>query len=496
MGTLSFLLPADLSGPAAQELERSCIAGGQDSMPFLTEVAFEAGRLRLSRQEDESGYVLAPWAVNGAGTLLTSTATLIERPAPYPLVVELARGKINQLRNQAADWLFGGLNMPPQLAEAIHEATLNLGRAIASVPSDESNRLAQTALAQAYAAGDQLVEAYVQQVFQVRHQRQARLDTVLGVRLGAAAPASGVGKELAAACNCVCLPLTWATVEPAEGDFRWEEHDRLLEWAVAAGYQVVGGPLIDCAAGRLPSWVWLWEKDLASIASFMCDFVEMTVKRYKGRVHTWQLTAGSNTNSLLGLGEEEMLWLTMRIAEAARQCDPNVELAVGVAQPAGEYLASQVRTHSPFVFADTLIRSGMNLAALDLELVMGVWPRGSYCRDLLDTSRLIDLYSLLGLPLQVTLGVPSATELDEQASAEMDVNAGRWRDGFSPQTQADWATAFGRLALCKPSVRSILWTHLSDAEPHLFPQCGLVDSRGKTKPALQRLADLRATHLR
>src|SRR3954452_1371049 len=113
MGTLSFQLPDDLPGSAFAELERSCIVGGQDNMPFLTEVTLAPGSLRVSRQEDESGSVLAPWAVDGAGQMLTSTATLIERPTPYPLVIELARGKVNQLRNQASDWLLGGLNMPP-----------------------------------------------------------------------------------------------------------------------------------------------------------------------------------------------------------------------------------------------------------------------------------------------------------------------------------------------------------------------------------------------
>jgi hypothetical protein len=227
----------------------------------------------------------------------------------------------------------------------------------------------------------------------------------------------------------------------------------------------------------------------------MCDYVETAVKRYKGRIRTWQLTAGSNASNLLGLGEEELLWLTVRIAEAARQCDPTVELLVGIAQPWGEYLVGQVRNHSPFVFADTLIRSGLNLAALDVELVMAVSPRGSYCRDLLEASRLIDLYSLLGVPLQITLGLPSSAGPDELASAELSVDAGRWRDGFTPEVQAEWADAFARLALCKPPVRSVLWTHLSDAEPHLFPASGLVDAQGKVKPAMKRLELLRAAHL-
>jgi hypothetical protein len=496
MGTLQFLLPPDLAGSAFEELERACITGGQDGMPFLTEVQLEPDKLRVSRHEDESGYVACPWVIDGAGTLMTTTATLLERGTPYPLAVELARGKVNQLRNQLADWLFGGLNVPPSLPLAVRDATVCFGRSTATPQLAEAARHAQAALTQACHAADQLVNAYIHQVFQVRHQRQTHLDATLGVRLGAAPPEQPVADELAKACTTVCVPLTWASVEPVEAEFNWETQDALLEWATKAGFQVVGGPLIDCATGRLPNWLWLWEKDLASIASFMCDYVETAVKRYKGRIRTWQLTAGSNSNSLLGLGEEEMLWLTVRLAEAARQCDPGVELVVGIAQPWGEYLAGQVRNHSPFVFADTLVRSGLNLAAIDLEMVMGVWPRGSYCRDLLEASRLIDLYTLLGVPLQITLGYPSSNDEDEQAHGDLTIDAGRWRGGFKPEVQADWATAFGRLALCKPSVRAVLWTHLSDAEPHLFPLCGLVNAQAKSKPALKRLADLRSTHLR
>src|SRR5256714_4421925 len=134
----------------------------------------------------------------------------------------------------------------------------------------------------------------------------------------------------------------------------------------------------------------------------------MVIKRYRGRVRNWQLTSASNCSSVLALGEDDLMWLTVRLVESARQADPRLEAVVGIAQPWGEYMALEDRTHSPFIFADTLIRSGLNFAALDVEIVMGVSPRGSYCRDLMDTSRLLDLYSLLGLPLRVTLGYPSA----------------------------------------------------------------------------------------
>src|SRR5262249_5833130 len=161
----------------------------------------------------------------------------------------------------------------------------------------------------------------------------------------------------------------------------------------------------------------------------------------------------------------------------ARQVDPKLELIVGISQPWGEYMALEDRSHSPFIFADTLIRSGVHLAALELELVMGTSSRGSYCRDMLEASRILDLYSLLGPPLRVTLGYPSAAHRDAKAAAEVRVGAGRWRHEYSPEVQADWAAAFAGLALCKPTVRGVYWIHGSDAEPHLFPHGGLFDAQ-------------------
>src|SRR5690242_11222764 len=104
MGVLTFDLPASLTPAALRELERSCVAGGPDTMPWPTEVQVNPGRLTLRRSVDESGFLVAPWEVEGAGRLMGTTATLMERPSPYNFLVELARGKVNQVRCQAADW--------------------------------------------------------------------------------------------------------------------------------------------------------------------------------------------------------------------------------------------------------------------------------------------------------------------------------------------------------------------------------------------------------
>src|SRR5437588_10506074 len=109
MGTMTFTLPAALPAGVLPDLQRACVAGGPDNMPWPTEVQVAPGRLTVRRTADDSGYLSVPWEIDGAGRLMGTTATLMERPAPYHLLVEQARGKVNQLRCQAADWVAGGL---------------------------------------------------------------------------------------------------------------------------------------------------------------------------------------------------------------------------------------------------------------------------------------------------------------------------------------------------------------------------------------------------
>src|SRR5262245_12412793 len=115
MGTLQFLLPPELNGSLLDELKGSYFAGGPEGLPFFSEVTLQGGKLIVSRRDDESGFACVPWKIEPFGTLMASTATLIERPSPYSLVLELVRGKVNQLRNQAADWQYGGLQAPATL---------------------------------------------------------------------------------------------------------------------------------------------------------------------------------------------------------------------------------------------------------------------------------------------------------------------------------------------------------------------------------------------
>lgn len=493
MGTMIFNLPSGQPEPPGADLDRACIAGGYDNMPAPTQVDRPPGQLRLLRDVDESGCLVVPWEINEAGRLMGASATLIERPTPYQLAVELARGKVNQLRGQANDWRSAGLQLPSELDALIRLGGLTFGRAATNPNNADGEAL--DALGMAYKGSNDLVRVYVEQMLNARRQRQSRLDTLLGVRLNGPVPPAA-SDAVAATFNGISLPMAWKSIEPTESQYRWESVDAQLAWAAGKNMRLTAGPLIDFSRASLPDWLWLWEGDLPSLSSFMCDYVETAVGRYHKAVRRWHLTAASNVTDVLKLSEDDLLWLTARLAEAAWQIDPELELVIGVSQPWGEYMARAEHTYSPFVFADTLIRAGLKMAALDVEIVMGVTPRGSYSRDLLDASRVLDLYALLGSPLQVSMAYPSAEGADPLADPALAASAGHWHGGFTPAVQAEWAAEFGALAICKPFVKAAYWCQLNDAEGHQLPWCGLLDSAGQPKRALAKLRQLREAHLR
>lgn len=495
MHTMSFRVPADLSPSAAEDLLKTSVAGGHDRAPTPTRTELRDGHLVLARDLGESGPSYVPWPVPRVGQVVTPTTSLMFRDRPYELTTELARGKLNQVRNQYADWHGGGLSQAPDVEDVLRRATRVFGSALLEDTADAADRQADEALAIAHEAADLLVRKYEDQVYRLRHQRQPKLDTALGCRLGAA-PAKGIDDAYRLAFNTACVPLTWRSIEPTESGYQWADADAAVQWAESRNLCVVAGPLIDFSAHGLPDYVLKLRGEPLSFKSLMCDYVETVVARYRGKVTRWLITTGANGSEVLGISEEDLIRLTAMAADAAWQIDSSLQLVFGLGRPWGEYLGAAGFDYSPFVFADTLLRSGLPFAGVEVEWLFGTSPRGTYCRDLLGASQLLDLFGVLGVPIQVSMAYPSSAGADPQADpAETVARGGRWRD-VTPVAQGDWAAAFASLAVCKSYVSGVFWDHLTDAAPHRVPHGGLVDARGQLKPAFDRLRALREAHLR
>jgi hypothetical protein len=227
------------------------------------------------------------------------------------------------------------------------------------------------------------------------------------------------------------------------------------------------------------------------LQSFISDFVETAIRRYLGRIRHWEVSARGNTGGALALSEEHRLTLVAKTLEVARHADPEIQLMIRVDQPWGDYQARGQHRLSPLQFVDALVRSGLGLSAVNLEISVGYRPRGTAFRDLMEFSRLIDLWSLIGIPLYVTLAFPTDADHDPLARTDLEVDADQWIGPWGEQTQAEWIGDFIPLLMAKQSVVGVFWNHFSDSERHYFPHAGLLDANDRPKPGMFRLMKCR-----
>jgi len=412
MGSVSFHVPPSPPDELAACLRAATLSGGYDVAPAPTRIALDGNLLTLTKDANESGYVLVPWPLAGGRRVACLTTTLRERPEPYHLLVELARGKVNQVRCQVADWDAIGLTVEPEDRLELRDLTRRFGAAVLAPDAPPANDFAQEALTRATAAGERLSASFAEQLLQTRVGENGPIETRLGCNLSQLPPVEARA-AFAATFTSVRLVPDWSRVAPSAEGYDWAAFDELVTWAFTAGLDVSVGPVIDLADGRFPDWVApLVGGDDFRLADALCGYSESILRRYGDRVRSWQICAGFNHRDALGLGEDDRLRLATRLMEVARAVDPDGSWVLGIAQPWGDYLTEPDQTYSPLVFADNLVRAGFQFAAVELEVLSGNQSRASLPRDAIALYRLVELFGLLSLPLEVTFGGRSAAPPD------------------------------------------------------------------------------------
>lgn len=491
MGVLRFRLASPTPAARAAELRKAYVTG-LDRTPSRLNAELRNGILSCHRDSNESGRLFVPWPVEGVGTPIIGTATLSERPEPYNLAVEMARGKLNEVRNQLADWRQMGLRTPPELQGMISKAHRAFIRAVtASHDLNVSHAAAQESLAAVWAAGDLLVDTYTSQVLQTRLAATSKLPTWLACALDGDMKQSPWAGEVAGTFNSAQVRCTWKALAPTEGQYRWDELDAQLNWCRKNKVAIQAGPLLEFRPGAVPDWIWLWEGDFETILGLVVDLVRKAVSRYKGKIPLWHLVHRPASNEFLGLSEEEQIRIAARAIQVARQADPGAQFTLGVERPWAEWMGSSSFQLGPLHLADYLVRADLGLAGIALEIAPGFSSPGSHIRDLFDFSRLLDLYALLNLPLHVSFAFPSSVGPDPKADPNVRVEASQWPVPPDESTQASWASRWISLAVAKPFVRSVTWLQASDANPHLYPHAGLFRPDHTPKPLVPWLKSFR-----
>jgi|LSQX01.1.fsa_nt_gb GH35 family endo-1,4-beta-xylanase len=490
MGLMRFLCPSD---SLPDDVVEQAYLAGYDRIPWRVEVRQVANELVVDRENTDSGNLYIPWEVAGHGRVTLATCSLMERAAPYNLAVELARGELAQLRNQAAEWQLSGIRLPDTLRERIAEATGRFRLASCARQSlEEATATANESLRVTLDAALELTACYAEQTLAARRDEESRLSTFLGANVGVSLLDENTSVQYLETFNAAAVPMVWREIETTQGSFYWDITDKQIEWCRKHGLTVCGGPLLLFDPWRLPQWLADFDNDFNGIVACVTEFLQTVVGRYRGSVDVWICGARMNTADALSLTEHERIRLTARAVEIIHSLDRDAERIVSFDRPWGEYLSRGAVDFSPLHFADALVRARLGLTGLMLEMNLGYLPGGTLPRDPLDVSRHLDYWSLLGIPVHVSLTLPSSSAEDPLA-----IRHGKIQTAIrNSQSQAEWVRRTVPLILSKGYVHGILWNQLRDSEPHDFAHGGLFDAKRNPKPALEHLAEIRRGYLR
>ena len=514
---------ASIVGPDAVPVTGAAVA--QPGLIRCEKTSSEAAALSIQVTLDASalaslGPCLLPdgTALRPLGQLVLQTCLLPDRDRPYLLTLELARHRVMLILNKLEEWqAFESLAADPVMPviekarEAFTQALVALPRQ--ATPDDDADRLALRALWIALEASERLALRQAQLDFgapaRARMHAQAADDLGAGqpvlhpTRAGLVlpqAPAVGVtisplvftdpAKDLAAkAADFITMPMRWLEMEPAEGEYAFARTDRWIEWAVrAAKIPVVAGPVIDFRPHAVPDWLYIWENDYDTLRELVYEHMKAVVTRYRRTVNRWTVCSGLHANRNFAFTFEQMIDLTRICVLVTRKLHPKAKVQVEIVEPWGEHHSADRRSLPPTLYAEMLAQASIQFDTLALRIQMGVPAPGLATRDLMAFSAMLDQYAALDRPIAITAaGVPAAP-IDLTDDENQGLSGGSWRQPWSNQAQADWASAFLAVALAKPFVQSVCWQELADPTASAeMPRGGLADAAGAPRPVCERL---------
>ncbi len=493
MGQFVFHVPRpDRLAPGA--VERAYLAS-IDGIPWECTCGWDGGILTIDRDTRESGNLYFCWNVPGRGQVMLCSGSLMERERPYNLPVELARGTINRLRNQAAAWLAIGMVIPAKFEALNHQAAVVFARAaIGQQQPEKAAEHSEEAIRISLEAADLLAHEYAEQVLALRRREQPTLTTLLAGRLDGI-PQGATADAFLAAFNTAVLVPNWPEMGTAGGECKWDDLDRQVQWCRDHGLRICMGPLVQFDRGSLPDWLYLWVGEYDDISDSVLKFARGVVSRYAGKVHLWNCAGRMNVPGAMDLTEEQRLKLTVDVLDVTRTLDSRTPAIVSFDQPWAEYIAAQDQELTPLHFADTLARSDLGMAGVGLEINLGYTPHGTLPRDLLEINRQIDRWSQLALPLVVFVTAPSSEAKDPLSRSAAHPLPSLIAGGVSPKAQAELISVLVPLLISRQPVQAVVWNQWRDDLPHDFPHGGLYDAMGQPKPGLKKLVEIRREYL-
>lgn len=291
--------------------------------------------------------------------------------------------------------------------------------------------------------------------------------------------------------NYAVLPFYWAPYEAKQGMPDWPITQASLDWCLENGIKAKGHPLGWTHPAGTPDW--LLELPVETAYTLYESRVRNTVAAFQGSVGTWDVVNEPTNTIPFAKVFEERSNADKRIAVGPRYKTSGVKMEEVVswvadshrwadeAYPDGHYILNEFNL---IAVPETLDRYCELVEALleQAAPVDGLGIQAHEPREMWYAPEAfvgtLDRLAEYGLPLHIT-------ELIPQSSGKG--ITGGWREGiWDEAAQAEFADQIYTLAFGHPSVKSITWWGLSDADVWL-PKGGLLDEEYQPKPVYERL---------
>ena len=203
---------------------------GLDGRVHHSRTEVEGDVLTVRRTQHDSGKLHIPFPVEGYGCPVIATTSLPEREEPWHLTLELARGKLGEVRDQAQAWEQARMQIPSKFWDLSREAFRFMIKAGAA-QSDAASRgeIALQSLNRSFQASALLADSYVFQRTASRRQNTAATSTLLGSRIEPETLGKPQEKWFYDAFSAAAVPIEWHAIEAIEGQYEWEPLDRLVD---------------------------------------------------------------------------------------------------------------------------------------------------------------------------------------------------------------------------------------------------------------------------
>lgn len=461
---------------------------GLDGIPWPCRIAIaddpaepKARKLvSVSRTRDESGRLYVLYSLRERGEMLICTGTLPVREEPYELLTELARGTLNRLRNQISIWEEGGLEVGETIAQSVSKATHLLSESILCHESVEQDESARQSIEVAMDAVFELSRSFGSQISKFRREHEQMSSFWM-------ANVVGRGAEFERSLTHIDFDLLQICLNPADT----EQAAKLADGRAGdLGKRIIVGPWLDASVGGM-------SQHLINVDDFQARKDQLLIECRQ------QLSQIPETTSLIhiisglnGIGHRHLsypqqLQVTVDMLRLVEESRVEVPTMISFDFPWAERLAGSVGGVHPLQIADSLMRQGLPISFLGLDINLDYWPNGSAVRDPLQWIDLVDVWAQLGLPLILCLRTPTGEEKHTNR-LEVDRQVNQLRSNLTDEDRINFLNTVMPMMIARPSVHGMIWRQWSDLDDPRFPRGGLVDAEGSPKPIARVIQNMRA----